>query len=143
MPDDFLDGLVPSARAESWRRWVAEPSPGVRLVLAEDDSTVCGVAAFGPARDAAGEANVGEVYSLNLDPSHWRRGIGTALLQHAECALAADVRSSAVLWVATRNTRARAFYERLGWVADGAHRSDVIGGVDVPEVRYRRSLERE
>ncbi|MFB4195814.1 hypothetical protein [Streptomyces carpaticus] len=36
------------------------------------------------------------------------------------------------------NLRARRFYERAGFVPDGAVRSEEIDGADVPEVRCAR-----
>ena len=42
----------------------------------------------------------------------------------------------AILWVHPANQRARRFYERNGWVADGNERRQDVLGVEVPEVRY-------
>ena len=50
--------------------------------------------------------------------------------------------SSAYLWVARDNPRARRFYEREGWMADQLEQTDRIGGADVVEVRYVRDLAR-
>jgi RimJ/RimL family protein N-acetyltransferase len=43
-----------------------------------------------------------------------------------------------VLWVLEANERARRFYERGGWKADGETRVEAISGQPVPQVRYRR-----
>jgi hypothetical protein len=45
-----------------------------------------------------------------------------------------------LLWVLDDNTTARRFYERAGYVADGAVQADDYDGVSVSEVRYRRTL---
>ena len=45
-----------------------------------------------------------------------------------------------VLWVLEDNPRARRFYERAGWEADGAQRGIEIFGMTVPEVRYAKTL---
>ena len=47
---------------------------------------------------------------------------------------------AATLWVLRGNERARRFYERAGWTVDGARKDDVVAGVPVTEVRYRRDL---
>ena len=46
----------------------------------------------------------------------------------------------AMVWVLTDNTRARRFYERVGFVADGAAKNITLFNVTLPEVRYQRSL---
>jgi hypothetical protein len=45
-----------------------------------------------------------------------------------------------VLWVLEGNARARHFYECAGWAVDGARKDDVVAGVPVGEIRYRRDL---
>jgi len=43
-----------------------------------------------------------------------------------------------VLWVLRENRRARRFYELAGWSADGAAKdAELLGGLTLPEVRYR------
>jgi hypothetical protein len=46
----------------------------------------------------------------------------------------------AVLWVLAQNERARRFYERGGWHADGVTRAGSIGPVETLQVRYSRFL---
>jgi RimJ/RimL family protein N-acetyltransferase len=45
-----------------------------------------------------------------------------------------------VLWVLATNERARRFYEKAGWHADGAEAPHDVGGTTHTVVRYRRSL---
>ena len=47
---------------------------------------------------------------------------------------------NATLWVLASNDRARRFYEREGWEADGATKVDEFGTVEMREVRYARRL---
>ena len=42
-----------------------------------------------------------------------------------------------VLWVLEANVRGRAFYEALGWEADGTSQPLDMGGFAIREVRYR------
>jgi ribosomal protein S18 acetylase RimI-like enzyme len=44
--------------------------------------------------------------------------------------------AEAILWVLDDNPRARRFYEREGWHADGSAESEYLG-LTVPLVRYR------
>ena len=81
-----------------------------------------------------------EIYALNVDPDCWGQGCGRALLDAGVSALARAGFSKARLWVHPGNKRARDFYERAGWVVDGAEREQEVLGVQVPEVRYRLSI---
>jgi hypothetical protein len=45
-----------------------------------------------------------------------------------------------VLWVLAGNERAIRFYERNGWIADGATQTETLHGAEVNEVLYRRAL---
>jgi len=45
-----------------------------------------------------------------------------------------------VLWVLEDNERARRFYDRGGWTADGETRVESIGGEPVKQLRYGRPL---
>ena len=90
-----------------------------------------------PAEDPEG---AGERSAINLDPDHWGTGAGRELLAAAHAALARLGYAEAVLWVLPGNHRARRFYEVVGWVADGAERTDEVFAVVVAEVRYRRRL---
>ena len=45
-----------------------------------------------------------------------------------------------LLWVLKGNDRARRFYQRAGFTADGAEEPFDVDGVAVPEVRYVREL---
>jgi ribosomal protein S18 acetylase RimI-like enzyme len=135
MPDAYLDGLDPADRAEMWRSGMTR-RPDSPPLVAVVDGEVVGHAACGPTDDPEG---AGELYSINVDPDRWGSGAGRALLAAAEDRLAASF-DVVVLWVLPSNDRARRFYERAGWVVDGAERSADVLGVTVPEVRYRKSL---
>jgi GNAT superfamily N-acetyltransferase len=44
--------------------------------------------------------------------------------------------ATGALWVLEANRRARAFYDRQGWVPDGARKVDDPGDFVLAEVRY-------
>ncbi len=79
--------------------------------VAVDEGRVVGFVALGPA----------QVEHLYVEPGSWRRGIGTALLRHAQAARPGGLD----LWVFQRNTGAVAFYERHGFRI--AERTDGAG----------------
>ena len=48
--------------------------------------------------------------------------------------------TEALLWVLEDNARARRFYEATGWEVDGRVKTVEIGGRELVEVRYRKTL---
>jgi GNAT superfamily N-acetyltransferase len=143
---DFLAGLDEGARAAQWRTRIgpAANPDSPTLVATDETDAVRGFAHTGPVRDEDLETDGrAEVYTLYVDPVAWRAGIGTALMDQVERFWArADVREL-VLWVFERNKAGRAFYEQLGFEADGATQVDDFGGARPVEVRYRRRLTAE
>jgi GNAT superfamily N-acetyltransferase len=133
-PPDALDALqVDWAR---WQRQIETPPPGWTVFVAEDDGHVRGFVAVGPSRDGAPG---GELYAIYVDPDAWSTGVGRALIARAEERLA-DQYEEATLWVLEDNARARRFYERAGWAADGAKKLEERLGVAAVEVRYYKWL---
>jgi len=158
MPQAFLDGLDVGRRAAMWRDVLGALDVGRQVLVAVADGpaddpaddpadgpaggVLTGFAAFGPARDGAGTAGLGELYALNVDPSRWRIGIGSVLIGRVHAGLRAYGHGEAVLWVATGNDRARRFYERHGWYAEPVTQvvTDAFVGGELAETRYRRRL---
>ena len=68
-----------------------------------------------------------QLHALYVLPEFWDRGVGARLLEAAG--------PVSELWVLAGNERARRFYERRGWLPDGAERS----AFGVQELRYRRN----
>ncbi|MEM5435076.1 GNAT family acetyltransferase [Paraburkholderia diazotrophica] len=60
----------------------------------------------------------GWLYSLAVDPTQRRQGIGTRLVRHAEAALTARGCPKVNLQVLSAKADVRAFYESLGYRAD-------------------------
>ena len=143
IPQDYLDGLDPGRRSETWRRVMQEtrPSQGGLLVAEAEGGEIVGFAAFGPSRDSDTRPQVtGEVFAIYVDPGAWGTGAGRALMGHAVAELARLGYADAVLWVLDGNDRARRFYALAGWEEDGASRTDGSLGFDLTEIRYRRAL---
>ena len=111
---DFWDRATDERSIENWRRMLAG---GVPAMLAEVDSAIVGLAMVAPAvtRDGIEPVRERELTNLYVLAQHQGRGIGRALL---EAVLPAG--APAQLWVAQGNPPAVRFYERHGFVADGA-----------------------
>jgi ribosomal protein S18 acetylase RimI-like enzyme len=100
------------------------------------DESLVGYVATGPERESASSAPPGqEIYALYLAPELWGRGIGRDLLSRAVADVPPDV--PVTLWVLADNLRARSFYERRRFRADGSTLTIQRGGLDLVEVRYR------
>jgi GNAT superfamily N-acetyltransferase len=126
------------ARQRSWREAFARERPATSAVfVAELDGGVVGFAGVGASRD---EPGVGELFTIYVDPMHWGTGSGRALISHAEQALRASGFAEAMLWVLEGNERAERFYRAAGWEHDGARKTEVFQGAEIPEVRYRKPL---
>ena len=141
MPDDFLDNISVEDRVEAIRAVIErnpEPDEGRRLV-AELDGEIVGIALLWAER--SGETDTGEVILLYLVPAAWDRGVGSALMDRCVEEMHTIGYREAVLWVAEENPRARTFYERKGWHADGGRKVEDLGGSgEIAEARYRRTL---
>jgi L-amino acid N-acyltransferase YncA len=86
------------------------------------------------------DADTGLVYLVYVLPTHWRCGVGKALMVAAMEELRDLGVREAVLWVRRDNRRARHFYETVGWRADGRTRTDDYGGVELEALCCRRAV---
>lgn len=132
LPAEFLGTIDRAARARWWRRFIGD---GARVHVAEIDRVVGFCHATGSSDDGWGE-----IYSIYVHPDNWGDGHGHDLLQAGEDTLRATGFETALLWVLDANQRARRFYERHGWTVGKPIRVEEIGGVQVTEVRYEKSL---
>ncbi|AKF11416.1 GNAT family N-acetyltransferase [Sandaracinus amylolyticus] len=133
LPDAFLDGLSVPDRAARWRDILARDAPRERTWVALDDHDAQGFVSIGPGRGVPDD--VAELYAMYVTSRAAGTGVARVLMEHAIDALRADSRR-AILWVLEHNARARRFYEREGWRADGETKRDTIGGREVLELRY-------
>jgi ribosomal protein S18 acetylase RimI-like enzyme len=134
MDADFLDSISVAARTEMWRGLLDGANPGARLLAARGGETIGFLVG---ARVSPSTEGAAEVFSIYLDPSVWRGGIGTALLDAGVRALRAEGPTAIILWVADGNERACRFYESRGWYFDGGRKDEPVGGRLVPHLRYR------
>jgi GNAT superfamily N-acetyltransferase len=133
-PAEVLDSLSVDDRERTWRQLLGRDE--LLTWVAEDGGRVVGFANVGPARD---EEDVAELYAIYVLPESWGSGAGHELMRAAIDWFLAEEYTAAMLWVLADNPRARRFYEREGWRADGG-RTDVFHGVEVEETCYRLTL---
>ena len=118
-----------------WTRYLALDAPYGNLVVAERADRIVGFA-FAASSHVADAENGHEpvrdlhLFSIYLLSAEQGVGTGIALLD------AAIGDQPAQLWVARENSRARAFYERNGFRADGVQVTDPdLGVIEIRMVR--------
>lgn len=140
MPRSYLDALDVQADTERRRARLSQGDGSVVNLVAERDGEALGWAAHGPYRDGEVRTADAELYAIYISPDLLGRGIGRALLAESVRRCTAAGHTRMFLWVLKENTRARRFYERAGFHADGAEEPFEVDGVAVPEVRYTAAL---
>jgi GNAT superfamily N-acetyltransferase len=131
LPPAFWATATLERRTTTWERWLRN---GASPVIAEVNGEVIGIAMSG---DAVEQDNVlpvrgRQLYLLYVLGAHHGTGVGQALLDAA-----VPPGTGAQLWVAEANARARRFYERNGFVMEGARVVDA-STADLAEVRMVR-----
>ncbi len=126
------DRTVTPALIERWCHDLAQPVPH-RWWVAEHMGSIAGFVGIGPSRDPV-DARLGELDTIAVDPSHWRTGVGKALMSVALRHLVVDGYDEAVVWTVEGYERGIAFYDAMGWCRDGGVRD---GG---RQIRFRRDL---
>jgi ribosomal protein S18 acetylase RimI-like enzyme len=134
MPAAILAALSVEELAQSWRQRLGDAANPAVTFVAEQAGHIVGFASVGPARDDDLEEGVGELWAIYVDPTAWGTGAGDALWREALAALRALGLRTMVLWVLRDNHRARSFYQRRGFVLDGAEKTPAEG----VHVRLRR-----
>lgn len=139
LPAERLDSLNVEEQTDLWETTLFRRTGRTNLVL-EDDGTVHGWCAIGPARDDDEDPrSTGEIYGVHVHPDSHRHGYGTALLTAAHRIFRDRGCREVILWVVVDNTNARTFYEHRKFRRDSGARK-VTDWLGVPEIRYRRSL---
>lgn len=141
MPQTYLDGLSVEEDAERRREFFSRGLGDVVNLVAEDDTgEVVGWSCFGPYRDRDVPPGDAELYALYVHPSRLGTGVGRALLDETRRRVAERGFPHLRLWVLEENRRARRFYERAGFGADGGAETYKVDGAAVPELRYALRL---
>lgn len=113
---------------DGWVAGVLLPSDDVTVAVSPtDDAVLLGVLALSP----------GWVNHLYIATSAQGQGVGSRLLRLAQESTAEDLQ----LWAFQRNTRARTFYERRGFVE--VRSTDGDNDEREPDVLYRWELTRQ
>jgi ribosomal protein S18 acetylase RimI-like enzyme len=140
LPDEFLDGMSIARREAMWADFLSASSNSIE-VLSLTEQSVDGFVHYGASRDEdSNPQGDGEVYALYLHPQAIGHGNGRALMQRAKVGLAAAGLRQVAVWVLETNLKARKFYEKMGFKADGTAKKVEIGQSSYLELRYRKTL---
>jgi ribosomal protein S18 acetylase RimI-like enzyme len=131
MQQSFLDRMEALADREIASRRARFGEDGVLQWVGSQTGSIVGWALSGPGKDEDAPTER-ELYALYTDAATHGSGLAAALL----AAVIGD--GPASLWVLEDNPRARAFYSRQGFVADGT-RKMLDGELShIPEIRMVR-----
>lgn len=138
LPASTLNQLEAAPLEGAFRTMVtAPPSPACRLWATVMGGKLCGYAATGPCRDTGVDpAATAEIYALYFLKTYWGLGLGQALMAQALASFRERGFSEAILWVLERNSRARRFYEAVGWKLNGPPRTIWQDGIALRECQY-------
>ena len=137
--DEFLDAVDESHALQRLDSVIDVLPRQVGVVEIDDD--VVGFCRFGPSKESDVPPATTELFALNVEPGHWRRGVGRLLTEQVLSELKSRGAGACTLWVLTDNARARRFYEALGFFEDGATRTEAADTEHpLHELRYCRPL---
>jgi len=141
LPAGYLAAFDPAEWTQRRRRLLAGRVPPAEVFVAEVDGEIAGHAAAGSFRDEDGinVEGIGEIMAIYVVPERWSTGVGLALMRTAVDHLVAHGLIEIRLWVIAGNPRARRFYERFGFLLDGASRTEpIVGHEDAQPIKHVR-----
>lgn len=126
-------------RIERWRSWLGDDD--ISALVAEQQGEVVGFCTIRPSNDEDAGPETAEMPTLYVRPDYWHRGLGRVL-----CGAGLDRARERgfrhlTLWVLEMNGRARDFYRKVGFVADGATKIDELTTERLVALRYRIDLD--
>jgi ribosomal protein S18 acetylase RimI-like enzyme len=137
LPADLVAQMTDEAAVELWEKALASTTTDTRVATQED--RVVGIVSYRLVDDPDEAPYEGYVASLYVDPTTQGGGIGRTLMAAAERELRVQGATTAYLWVFADNAPSRAFYERIGWLADGEVVTPRTWGGH-PQARYAKVL---
>ncbi len=129
IPQSYLDS-IPTGQ---WANSIGKI--GMNNLVLTENGLIIGTASFCKSRwEKYGD--YGEIVSIYFLPEYIGKGYGSCLLNSCIDELNKIGFNKILLWVLEENHRARAFYEKNGFICSGDYLTDNIGGKDLKEVMY-------
>ena len=131
---DILKRYTQMDKATAMYRYLLEQNIGNGYLMKVDERSHC-IAWWAATResDMPGYAELICIHSLQ---DQWRKGYGSKMIDAVMHDIARAGYSKVMLWVFEDNTRARRFYESLGFTANGKTKNDM----EAAEVCLERTL---
>ncbi len=133
IPQSYLDS-IPVGR---WATGLDKPDR--HNIILTDGDIITGTSCFCASRWEK-FAGYGEIVSVYLLPEYKGKGYGRQLVGRAVSELSRMGFEKILLWVLEENTNARRFYEHLGFTENGEVLDDNIGGKDLRELMYIKTV---
>jgi GNAT superfamily N-acetyltransferase len=146
LPAAVLDDWDAVSAEGLWRTAVTSPpTPGHGVLVALEQNTVVGFAAYGPPELGPGEqpdpaGPTTEISTLLVEPRWGRRGHGSRLLSAVADLAAAGGAARLQVWLLEDDRVSTGFYESAGWAPDGWARTLDTGDAPLREVRWHALL---
>lgn len=123
IPDQFLDSLDTRNREAYWRGVIRDGRD--QVFIGHDANDIFGFCSIGPTRDSDLQGSFSELMTLYVLPEHWGSDVGNQLIQraHQTCIDDSGLATNCMLWVLKDNRRARSFYAKHGYGADGQEKT--------------------
>lgn len=138
IPQDYLDSLDQEKRRQVWEEMI--PKTEEFLFVGESEGQINGFAHLKLSRDEDADESTGEVTSIYFDPTSWRKGLGSRMMNHLIRHARSIPFQQLTLWVLTNNLSARRFYETVGFFSDEEIKLVERPGFIMEEVRYRLEI---
>ena len=134
LSDALLDNRDPDEGAKRIREGI-QTRPEFHYYVLETNAKIVGVSVVCPSsdEDLPGASAIQVFY---IHPDDQRKGYGRVLMQHTLRAIQTGGAKQIILWVLKENHPARAFYQAMGFVPDGASKT-LKHLENAAEVRYR------
>ncbi|HYE10695.1 MAG TPA: GNAT family N-acetyltransferase [Patescibacteria group bacterium] len=138
LTDEVLDNSFSFERRRSgFTRELTEGKPNTAIAF--DGDTEVGLLSFGLSRHIEVDEDTIELWRIYLVPESWGTGIGDELFNWGIEEIRRRGYKRVILWVLEANSRARRFYEKHGFAADGRS-IEADHGRKVNELLYIRDL---
>jgi|SRR5579871_846546 len=129
----LLCAMTPKGQTARWLAAIRNQRREIVLVAENTQAELVGMTSLGRSRDRSFGYD-GEVYTLYVDPAHFGRGAGRALLNAAFASLRQRGLTSCVIWAHAANN-ARFFYETMGGRVVAERKARMMGDT-VPETAF-------
>ncbi len=137
IPDDYLEKLTVEKKAEFISKIISKRIAEYYLMYDEDKPI--GVFVYCKSLDKDTNDETAEVSAIYFLPEYWGKGLGTKFLNFGLGEIKSTGYKKVTLWVLEKNECARKFYEKNGFIYDGA-RDEIVIGKPLNKMRYFKEI---